>query len=197
MLTLAGLLAVPFIGAIFVIGPFLQLWVGQQVGPAAPMIGRYMTAAMFANALALVSFTRLQASGRPDLVTKILLIEVPPYLLMLYLGIHFLGMTGAALATATRYVADFLLLTWVAGPPERGKGLIAFIFSLLLLSVWLAGLWPFTDWRWWVSGGALVGVGALAGFVTIPIHIRQQLIARTRGWLGYAPAALARQDRER
>jgi O-antigen/teichoic acid export membrane protein len=197
MLTLGGLLTVPFIGAIFVIGPFLQLWVGQRVGPEAPMIGRYMTAAMFANALALVSFTRLQASGRPDLVTKILLIEIPPYLILLYLGIHFLGMTGAALAASARYVADFLLLTWMAGPPERGRGLIGFIFVLMLLSVWFAGLWSFTDWRWWLSGGSMVSIGALAGFVVIPIQIRQQLITRGRGWFGIAPAiALARPDRE-
>jgi O-antigen/teichoic acid export membrane protein len=196
MLTLAGLLASPFIGAVFVIGPFLQLWVGGRVGPEAQIIGRYTAAAMFANALALVSYTRLQASGRPDLVTKILLIEIPPYLLLLYLGIHFLGMTGAALATSIRYFADFLLLTWVAGVPAHGRGRLALTFGLLVLSVWFAGLWTFTDWRWWVSGGVLISAGTVLGLLTIPANIRQQLIVRARGWLGFAPVALASQDRE-
>jgi O-antigen/teichoic acid export membrane protein len=188
MLSLSGLIAAPFVAAVFLIGPFLQLWVGKRVGPEAATIGRCLVAAMFANSLALISFTRLQASGRPDIVTKILLAEIPPYLALLYVGIHYFGLPGAAVATSLRYVADFLLLTAFAGPPTKGRGLLMATFLLLTAAVWLASLWTFTQWQWWASAAALGGLGLLVGVLTVPRDVKQLLLVRAQGLLRLGPA---------
>jgi O-antigen/teichoic acid export membrane protein len=178
MLTLAGVLSGPFVGGIFIVGPFLYLWVGDKLGPEAAFIGRVMVAAMWANGLALVSFNNLQASGRPDRVTKVMLVEIPPYLLLLYLGSKYLGLSGSALATAFRYVGDFVLLTLVAGASARTWRVVATNFLLLGLAVWLAGLWPVTDWRWWVSAVTLVAAASVLGLRTIPADVRASLVRR-------------------
>lgn len=188
MLSLAGLIAAPFVAGVFLIGPFLHLWVGNRVGPEAATIGRCFVAAMFANSLALISFTRLQASGRPDIVTKILLAEIPPYLALLYVGIHYFGLAGAAVATSLRYVADFLLLTTFAGPPSRGRGLLAATFGLLTAAVWLASLWTFTQWQWWAAAVALGSLALLIGVLTVPADVKRQLFVKIQGWARLGPA---------
>lgn len=185
LLSFAALLGLPFLGAIYLIGPFLHVWIGKDLAAEAPFIGRILVAAIWANGLALISFTQLQASGRPDLVARVQLIEIPPYLALLYLGMHYLGLTGAALAAATRYVADCVVLTVVAGAPAKGKGVLAAHFGLLLLGVWAAGLWPITDWRWWASA-TLLGCAMLAlGVRTLPPSTRVQIHSMAlRFWPG-------------
>jgi O-antigen/teichoic acid export membrane protein len=105
------LLGVPVFLAIAFLPWALKLWVGPKVGGDAAMVGRFLVLGFWINAFALVPYAKLQASGRPDIVTKILLAEIPPYLLMLYLGMRFWGIVGSAVAFAVRCAADFVLLT--------------------------------------------------------------------------------------
>jgi O-antigen/teichoic acid export membrane protein len=183
MLTFAAILGLPFIGAIYLIGPFIQVLVGRDLGVEAQMIGRIMVAAAWANGLALISFTKLEASGRPDLVAKMLLLEIPPYLVLLYLGTHYFGVIGAALATAIRYLMDFILLTWAAGAPKHGRPTIAANIVLLSIAVYLAGLWPITDFRWWLSAVVLGAAMTGLSLKTLPKDVRLQGIQTVRGFL--------------
>ena len=183
MLIFAGLMSAPIVMAIFAVGPFLHFWVHERLGPEAPFIGAVMFAAMWFNGLALISFTQIEAAGRPDLVARVLLIEIPPYLILLWLGIHFLGLTGSAIATAIRYVGDFALLTFVAGPPKRGRWVIVANFVLLSIAVWQAQLWTYTDWEWWAAAAVLGLATAALGVRTLPADIRDQVSARVNGVL--------------
>jgi O-antigen/teichoic acid export membrane protein len=179
-LTMAGLLTAPFIGVIFIIGPFVAIWAGKHLGPEAGMIGRITVPAMWANALGMVSYTRLQSSGRPDLVTKILLLEVPFYLLLLYFGTQHFGLLGAALAMAFRYIADAVMMTAMAGPPTRRWQIIAAHAALLVVAVWWASVWPITDWRWWAGAAGLCGLAAGLALRTVPKDIIDNLVGRAR-----------------
>ena len=154
-LSVLALLSPLFLAGIYIMQPFLHLWVGQKVGPEAPYVGRFILLGMWANALALIPFTRLQASGRPDLVSKILIAEIPPYLLMLYGGIHFFGLAGSAAAAALRWLMDYCLLTWMAGRRFAGAPLVFGNFVVLCAAVYCAGAWGISDPRWWASGAAL------------------------------------------
>ena len=138
-LTLASLLSLPFLGGIFLIGPFLDVWVGDKVGPEAAKVGRLILIGMWANAFALISFTRLQASGRPDLVTKVMMIQIPPYLLLMYLSITWFGLAGGAMIVAVRSLADYTLLTCAAGCRYTGWRTLVMNLVLLVLGVWFAG----------------------------------------------------------
>jgi O-antigen/teichoic acid export membrane protein len=171
-MTILALLSPLFLAGIYIMQPFLHFWVGQRVGPDAPFVGRFILLGMWANALALVPFTRLQASGRPDLVSKILIAEIPPYLLMLWAGIHFFGLVGCAAAAAFRYLMDYMLLTRFAGRRFTGGGLTLATFVVLGAAVYCAGVWGFTDPRWWVSGAALGAISLLLGARALPDDLR-------------------------
>lgn len=177
-LTLVGALSPIFLGGIYIMGPFLDLWVGDEVGSGAAWVGRIVLVAMWANALALISFTRLQATGRPDLVTKILLCEIPPYLALLAVLTNGFGLAGAAIATATRSLVDYLLLTWAA---RTGFiGILSGALNLVLLSagVVCAGVWEPGEPGWWISAAVLVALSGAVGLRTIPAEVRSKILQR-------------------
>lgn len=178
--TLAALLGLPFLGAIFLMEPFLRAWVGHDIGGQAGPLGRVMLIGFWANGFALIPFTRLQASGRPDTVTKILLMEIPAHFALLYFGMHYFGLWGIALALTTRFIVDFLLLTWAAGKNFKPLPILATNLVLLVAATYVAGLWSIGDWRWWASATAF-GLCALAlAWHVLPSEMKDELIGRLR-----------------
>jgi O-antigen/teichoic acid export membrane protein len=178
--TLSSLLFVPFIAAIFLIGPFLHFWVGRDLGLQAGAVGRIVLLGMWGNAFALISFVQNEAGGRPDRVTKLTFIEIPPYFLLLYIGMIEFGLLGAAYATAIRQVGNFLLLTWAA--ERRIPAWRTHVGTLLFLTFasWLAGFWTVTDWEWWFSTLLLLGIAAAWSQHTMPADLKDQGVARLK-----------------
>lgn len=193
VLSFAALLGLPFLGAIYLIGPFLQVWVSQHLGPEAPLIGAILVAATWANGLALISFTKLEASGRPDIVTKTLAFELPLYFGLLYLGMHTYGLIGAALATALRLVLDCVLLTLFARPPVKAWIAIAANMALLSVGVAASARWTIVEWQWWASAVSLgllaIGLGALI----LPVDVRNQLWGMAKPYLARVVNGRARR----
>ena len=180
--TLSSLLLLPFMGAIFIIEPFLQFWVGKHLDSQAAAVGRIMLLGLWANAFALISFTSIESRGRPDLIVKIMLVEIPPYFLLLYLGMHAFGLLGAALAAAVRSVFDFLLLTWVSDKKIGNWRSHIFTFSYLSLCAWLASLWTITDWRWWLTVVLLGSAAAAWSLWALPADLRAQGMGFLQGF---------------
>jgi O-antigen/teichoic acid export membrane protein len=111
--------------------------------------------------------------GRPDVIAKLLLLELPFYVPFCYLMIRRFGIEGAALAWSVRVVIEVALLMMFTrrlfGLPLsllRERSLL----HSLLLSLGLAGLaigtvWGLTsDWGLQV-GVVVVGLVVYAGFV--------------------------------
>ena len=69
-----------------------------------------MAIGVFINSLGQVPFAMLQGAGRPDLTARLHLIEMPCYLLMLWLLIRSFGIDGAAAAWTVRVTVDALIL---------------------------------------------------------------------------------------
>ncbi len=121
---------------------------------------------------------RLQSTGRPDLVTKMLLLQLPPYLLGLYLGMKYFGLPGSALAFTVRCMVDYLLLTWAAGRDFRALPLLAFNFMLLVLAACLADIWTIGQWQWWASATVIGLVMLAVAWRTLPPEARGLLLDR-------------------
>ncbi len=138
---------------IITIGPFLNLWVGQKIGGQAAPVGRVLAAAFWANALALFFFIRLQAKGRPDLVTIILIAELPFYWAALWLGMAQLGILGCALAFLFRCAMDFCILSYFADRRIIDAPLVLASFAIICAALLLFA---------WVPGGALLWAGCFA-----------------------------------
>lgn len=170
----------PVLIAIVAAHPFLSVWVGPKLASSAAPVAQWLIFAFWFNALALVAFTRLQASGRPDLVTKILLVQIPPYWAALYLGIHYAGLIGCALAMLGRMVLDFIMQSWGAdGAIARGGRVLVYGVTLLGAVLW-AQLGPEAGRVQLIGSGLLVAIVLALAWHDAPAAMRTAVVRWSR-----------------
>jgi O-antigen/teichoic acid export membrane protein len=175
--TLASLMTLPVLGGVLLIGPFLELWVGHRIGSQAAPVGRLLLIGFWINAFALLPLTRLQARGRPDLVTKCHLLELAPYLVGLTLAMKTYGIIGCAIMFVLRCLLDLLLLSWMLERQLNGFSILLSNLVLLILAATLSHLTDPSE-PLWVGGSVfLLTVTAAIGFATLPTDIRRRLLA--------------------
>jgi O-antigen/teichoic acid export membrane protein len=153
---LMGLISPPVLIAVLAADPLLRLWVGAKMGIAAAPIARVLIYAFWFNALALVAFTRLQARGRPDLVAKILIAQIPPYWLGLYFAVSHQSLLGCAVVFLLRLVADYGLQSWFSDQHFTAWGQLMRNAVLLGAAVLVSQFLRITDPLWWACAVALV-----------------------------------------
>jgi O-antigen/teichoic acid export membrane protein len=108
----------------FLLEPFLRIWIGATLAPAATRVGQIVLLGVFANAVAAVPYTYLLARGRPDLPAKFHLLELLPYFVLLWVGLRYAGIEGAAWATTARMCVDAALLCGAATLPRSVVGAV-------------------------------------------------------------------------
>lgn len=116
---LAAIMTPLIIVGILVIRPFLGIWIGHKFAVRAAPVGELILVGMWINSLAFLPYTQLQAQGRPDLVAKFHLLEIVPFIGLLWFGVSTLGLVGAALAYTIRIAADAALLFWASNLWKR------------------------------------------------------------------------------
>lgn len=121
-LAIALLLVAPILLGIVFAPTLLTLWLGPTYAAQGALVLRILLAGVFANALAHIPHSYLQASGRPDLTAKIHLAEVPVYLVMVVGLVHRFGLPGAAAAWTLRVLLDAALLFVIAGRASADRG---------------------------------------------------------------------------
>jgi len=94
---------------------FMRLWVGTGFAVHAAPVGMILLAGVWVNGLAIIPYGLLQANNRPDLTAKFHAVELLPFLGVLWFGIQWFGLTGAAIAWTLRVAADAVLLFVAAG----------------------------------------------------------------------------------
>lgn len=177
-LTLTGILTVPVLGAIFLLGPFLHVWLGEPLAAKSAPLGRALIVGFWINAFALVSFVKLQASGRPDLVTKALAIEIIPYLAALWWAMTAFGVIGCAMALAARFLLDYAVLGLMARSDPRVLPLLASQLVCLTTAALCAGRWTIADQGWWLSAVILAALCVGTSWRALPAHVRAHLGSR-------------------
>ena len=128
---------------------------------------RILAIGVAANCIAAVPFTILQASGRARATATLHLIEIGPFVLLLWFAVTRHDSVGAAAAWTFRVVLDAALLAW------RAQSVAPLSSATLLLGA---------------SGIALVGASAWIG-ATADVASRTPLIAAVLMALAI-PAAL-------
>jgi O-antigen/teichoic acid export membrane protein len=109
------LLMLPPVAVIFLLAPEgLSLWLGEDFRKASTIVVHWLAVGVIINTLARVPFFALQSAGRPDLVAKIHLAELLPYIGLLSLLTKNYGIAGTAAAWTIRITADTVLLLWFA-----------------------------------------------------------------------------------
>ena len=93
---------------------FMKVWVGQNFADHAVPVGVALLIGVWVNSLAYIPAAHLAAINRPDLPAKFHAYEIVPFLGVLWFGLHYFGLLGAAWAWTIRVTVDALLLFVVA-----------------------------------------------------------------------------------
>jgi O-antigen/teichoic acid export membrane protein len=111
---------------------FMHYWVGANFALHAAPVGIAIFVGIWINGLAYIPYSHLQATGRPDIVAKFHAIEVAPFLGLLWLGLHYFGLTGGAWAWTLRVSVDAILLFVVAGKTPGWQRMIPGLFMVII-----------------------------------------------------------------
>ena len=90
----------------------LRLWLTSEFASDTAVALAILSCGALINAAAFVPATLLQGAGRPDIPTKLYLIELLPYLGLAIVFVTRWGVTGAAAAWSIRVTVDAALLFW-------------------------------------------------------------------------------------
>lgn len=115
MITLAygfGMIIAP---AIWLSGIFLRLWVGPGIALFSTPVAEVLLLGAWANGLAFLPYSLLQGQGRPRVTALIHLVEIVPFIIVLWLLMHRFGLIGAAFAWTARVLVDCFLMTLCTG----------------------------------------------------------------------------------
>jgi len=122
----------------------MLLWLGADFAAKSALVLQVLVVGVFATSLAFVPFAFLQGLGRPDVVAKLLLLELPAYAVLAWFTIRSYGIAGAATIWSARVVLELLvllLLAWrlyrlspiLSGEATLIRGLAAILALFLLL----------------------------------------------------------------
>lgn len=100
---------VAFLAVLFA-RPALDLWLGGRFAANSFVVLQLIALGVFINASAVVPSSVISAVGRPDLIAKLYLAELIPYVLLLWVLAHAFGIQGVAAAWTIRCATDALLL---------------------------------------------------------------------------------------
>lgn len=112
------------VGALIGLREFLVLWVGRAQATASAPAGAILLLGVWICALNQVPYFFHQGRGRPDLNAKFHMLEILPFLALLWMGIRYWGVEGAALAWTLRVLADGALLFGAAKMPLHRQALL-------------------------------------------------------------------------
>lgn len=126
------------VAAILLADPFLRIWISSEFSEQSALTLQILLIGFWINGVARIPHARLQATGHPNVVAICHLMELIPYLVVLFLGLNVAGVAGAAAAFTLRVFADHILLSAHAGTLRSTIFLtwcgLVFLGAALLLS---------------------------------------------------------------
>ena len=121
----------------------MSLWLGKQFAENSSLILQFLALGILFNSMAYIPFTFLQGIKRPDIPAIVNLIELPLYLLAMWIAIKQKGINGAAFVWMVRMIIDSLILFLFAQKQISDYYKFRFKFSyLLIILISLASFFP-------------------------------------------------------
>jgi O-antigen/teichoic acid export membrane protein len=118
--------------------PFFNIWIGRELTVAAAPVAYVLAGGFWIYCVAHMTYTMVQATGRPDRVGKLLMAEVVPYAIVLFAGMWAFGLVGAAAAFTLRVLVDFALQVRLARIPGSVLRMLLLPGALTFVSVAVA-----------------------------------------------------------
>jgi O-antigen/teichoic acid export membrane protein len=177
--------------------PFLRLWAGAEYARYSLWPFYILLAGNVVGALAHIPTVLLKGLGRADVIARLQLLEIVPFLVSAALFTHWWGALGAATAWSLRMIFDTALLFRVASryahisisPSPRERIGIASAVALLSASLLLFALPdPSIPTRVAVAVATLIAYCAVAWRSLLTIGERSRLIAMAEALMWRRPA---------
>ena len=92
----------------------LNIWLGQSFAEKSGFVLETLVIGVLINSLAYIPFNFLIGIGKPDVVSKLQLLELPFYILFLLLIIHKFGINGVAVIWTLRVLIDAAILFFIS-----------------------------------------------------------------------------------
>lgn len=94
---------------------WLLMWLNPEFSRNGAVIVSWLAAGVLVNSVAQIIFAKVQGAGRSDWTAKMHLLEVIPYLIVLWFALKQFGIAGAAFAWFLRVTIDMIGLAYAAG----------------------------------------------------------------------------------
>ncbi|CAE6863243.1 hypothetical protein R69608_00308 [Paraburkholderia nemoris] len=143
---LAAALTPMMVFGIFIMQPFLSLWVGQEFASRAASVGETILVGIWINSLASIAACHLQATGRPGIVARLQAYEMLPFFALLWWMLQHFGVLGAALAWSARNLLDGVLVLHAARLDARPTRMLA--LPALIVTAAYVGTLVFAPLTW-------------------------------------------------
>lgn len=122
----------------------LRLWLSEDFAKNSALVLQWLAAGVLLNGLAHIPSAYIQGAGRPDLTAKLHFVELPFYLLGLWVLMSHWGLVGAAAAWTLRAgfdaLAMFVISTWLEKDLRRTLKQVVLIAFLALAALVLGSL---------------------------------------------------------
>lgn len=121
----------------------LSIWLSEEFAQNSANILQWLAVGVLINGLAFVPFAFIQAVGRPDLTAKLHLLELIPYLGLLWFGMEKFGLQGVAIVWTVRVTFDTVAMFLIASTlDEQLKCRFKYLgWVLLALISFICGAW--------------------------------------------------------
>lgn len=118
----------------------LEFWLGNEFAGNSTLILQLLAIGVLLNSLASVPFNFFQGIGKPSIPALVNLIELPFYLLFMWIAIKNWGIKGAAFVWLVRIIIDTSILFFIAQKKDNvfagyGKKLLTFFIMISILVV--------------------------------------------------------------
>lgn len=122
------------IAAMLVVGPFLHVWVGNELASVATPFARLLIIAMWIDGQADIVRILVQSHVSAAKAAKASVLQLPVYLGVLWVAVHQFGLMGAAAANVLRVSLDYLILLRLARTSFRSalQGMSTHITCLIV-----------------------------------------------------------------
>lgn len=170
----------PVLAAIFLIQPFFDLWVGPELGRPSAAVGVPILIGCWANVFAYVPHSMLTATGKPDTIAKLHVLQMPAYALLLWLGLEHFGLFGCAVVGAMRATADYLMLVWAARGSVKDLVSVTAMSLPMFVAAVAANLVGYDQPVWWLSLAALLAVTLAMNWQMLPVDLKAKALALIR-----------------
>jgi O-antigen/teichoic acid export membrane protein len=148
---------------IFLATPFLHMWMGKGFALSSLGVPEVLLVGIWLNTIGAAQQSRLLGADKPRRLALIYLAEVPVYLALLWLGIRYGNLVGAATAWSLRTLIDTCIVVVLAGCVARTLA-HCIVPGLLVVSSLVAALATAPEeWSRWFAAMLLVALALFTG----------------------------------